>query len=107
MEWSVARPKTMLILLLCHPQVRPLCSNTPSWPSPYLIGPPRDGGRQADASLLLECVRQAHGVGHLGERGIRNRRSRSANWCRSSRRLSGHDDGGAGAAEFGGSSEYV
>src|SRR5215470_16464094 len=30
MEWSVARPKPMLILLLCHPQVRPLCSNTPS-----------------------------------------------------------------------------
>ena len=29
MEWSVARPKPMLILLLCHPQVRPLCSNTP------------------------------------------------------------------------------
>src|SRR2546422_5343729 len=29
MEWSVARPQTMLILLLCHPQVRPLCSNTP------------------------------------------------------------------------------
>src|SRR5216683_6362381 len=29
MVWNVARPKTMLILLLCHPQVRPLCSNTP------------------------------------------------------------------------------
>ena len=27
---DVARPKTMLILLLCHPQVCPLCSNTPA-----------------------------------------------------------------------------
>ena len=29
MEWNIVRPKTMLILLLCHLQVRPLCSNTP------------------------------------------------------------------------------
>src|SRR2546430_17316757 len=29
MEWHIVRPKTMLILLLCHLQVRPLCSNTP------------------------------------------------------------------------------
>src|SRR5713101_2340111 len=29
MEWNIARPKAMLFLLLCHPQVRPLCSNTP------------------------------------------------------------------------------
>src|SRR6266702_89959 len=41
-----------------------------SWPSPYLNGPPRDGGRQADARLLLACVRQAGRVGHVGERPI-------------------------------------
>src|SRR5712664_650058 len=36
MEWNVAPPKTMLLLLLCHPQVCPLCSNTPLWTVPYL-----------------------------------------------------------------------
>src|SRR2546426_7142017 len=41
MEWSVARPKTMLILLLCHPQVRPLCSNTPAYPLYGLVAPDR------------------------------------------------------------------
>ena len=30
MEWNIACPKPMLLLLLCHPQLCPLCSNTPS-----------------------------------------------------------------------------
>jgi vacuolar iron transporter family protein len=30
MEGNVVCPKAMLILLLCHPQVHPLCSNAPS-----------------------------------------------------------------------------
>src|SRR5215468_12310126 len=32
-----------------------------SWPSPHRSGPPRDSGRQADARLLLACVRHARG----------------------------------------------
>src|SRR5262249_39697586 len=40
----------------------------------FIGRPPRDGGRQADASLLLERVGQANRIGHLGERGIRSRR---------------------------------
>jgi len=49
MEWSVARPKPMLLLLLCHPQVRPLCSNTPPpaipAPSGRALHPCRTGRR--------------------------------------------------------------
>ena len=37
MEWNSARPKTLLILLLCHPHGSPLYSNTPP------VGSPRRG----------------------------------------------------------------
>jgi len=62
-----------------------------SWPSAHLNRPSRDGGRQAAATLLFECVRQASGVGHLGGRAIGNARACSVNRCRPSRlRLSGN-----------------
>src|SRR5216683_1853259 len=45
-----------------------------SWPSAFLYGPSRNGGRQASANFLYECGRQASGVGHLGGREIANER---------------------------------
>jgi hypothetical protein len=47
-----------------------------SWPSPDLNRPPRDGRRQAAASLFVECCRQAGGIGQLGERTIGNGRQK-------------------------------
>src|SRR5713101_2292524 len=45
-----------------------------SRPSPYLNRPSRDGGWQAGANLLFECVRQASGRGQVDGRAIGNAR---------------------------------
>src|SRR5262245_31096645 len=58
MEWNIARPKTMLILLLCHPQVCPLRSNTP------LAGRPMK--RPSERGLLVGARRHALVLGALG-----------------------------------------
>src|SRR5262249_17786049 len=42
-------------------------------PAPRLARPPRDGGRQAGAGVLLGCVRQADGLGYVDERAIGGR----------------------------------
>ena len=81
MEWNIACPKPMLLLLLCHPQLCPLCSNTPvacpphdqpplieqqtefAANNPAMIG-------EAFAANLLGTTAFTHGMDQLNTLGV-------------------------------------